>query len=36
VVGEEWREGRVTLKRLASGEEVTATIEEAVEWLRRI
>jgi histidyl-tRNA synthetase len=35
VVGEEWRDGRVALKRLASGEEVTATIEEAVQWLRQ-
>jgi histidyl-tRNA synthetase len=33
VVGEEWHEGRLSVKRLASGEEATLSVEEAIEWL---
>ncbi|MEX2323221.1 MAG: histidine--tRNA ligase [Acidimicrobiia bacterium] len=34
VVGSEWDEGLVTVKRLASGEESTMTLEETQKWLK--
>jgi histidyl-tRNA synthetase len=34
VVGSEWDEGLVTVKRLASGEESTMTLEETQAWLK--
>jgi histidyl-tRNA synthetase len=35
VVGDEWDEGRVTARDLATGEQRSVTIEEIETWLRR-
>jgi histidyl-tRNA synthetase len=35
VVGDEWDEGRVTARDLATGEQRPVTIEEIETWLRR-
>ena len=35
VVGEEWEDGRVTARNLATGEQVTVALEEIDTWLRR-
>ena len=35
VVGDEWDDGKVSVKRLASGEETTLEVEEAIEWLKK-
>ncbi len=35
VVGEEWQDGEVTVKRLASGEQERVAVEEIEAWLRK-
>ncbi|MBI5158160.1 MAG: histidine--tRNA ligase [Acidimicrobiia bacterium] len=35
VIGDEWERGEVRVKSMATGEEVTMDIEEAVAWLHR-
>ena len=35
VVGEEWGEGRVTARDLATGEQHSVAVEEIERWLKR-
>jgi histidyl-tRNA synthetase len=34
IVGDEWDEGEVTVRRMADGEESRVPIREVAEWLR--